>query len=401
MTPARLQPEDFRSYPPLARQLAARHIELLRLLPLAFLPLLLRELISYDYKFPVEKQELDFQFRYLEAMAPEQLRQTMRPFAALRITPEMEQLDWINVPAQFAEQATAHLWATHQIDGFRTAAIEYVGKMNASRADDPLPTHRLGTVMIGQGVASSDYPLFRKLRPHGIHYTAVDADRGYQVILEALRTRAAANPAPLSHWHIEGGEMDAAPEGLTCVSYGALRRVRATLQARIQQAYATGMGSEALRSALARMRPEDVGIEDTGDAAVLSRFQLSLLTEGSGTQIFSTTFVQWAAREVWRRAQPLTLSARFTPRQKEDSGRELWSEARRKPVLDPQGSLIDADMGAYYTWINQQRLPGAPEAKFLVWFEGHNEAFAIAPELDKGKEITSRVTLQRLVHDLL
>ena len=40
---------------------------------------------------------------------------------------------------------------------------------------------------------------------------------------------------------------------------------------------------------------------------MLNRFQLSLLTEGSGTQVFSTTFVQWAAREALRRAQPLTL----------------------------------------------------------------------------------------------
>ncbi len=43
---------------------------------------------------------------------------------------------------------------------------------------------------------------------------------------------------------------------------------------------------------------------------MLNRFQLSLLTEGSGTQVFATTFVQWAAREALRRAQPLTV---FTP----------------------------------------------------------------------------------------
>ena len=52
----------------------------------------------------------------------------------------------------------------------------------------------------------------------------------------------------------------------------------------------------------------------TGADAMLTRFQLSLLTEGSGTQVFATTFVQWAAREALRRAQPITLLARFTPR---------------------------------------------------------------------------------------
>ena len=91
---------------------------------------------------------------------------------------------------------------------------------------------------------------------------------------------------------------------------------------------------------------------------MLNRFQLSLLTEGSGTQVFATTFVQWAAREALRRAQPLTLFARFAPRQRENPMNELLSEAQRRPELDPQGSLVDADMGAYYTWLNQQRLSG-------------------------------------------
>ena len=62
---------------------------------------------------------------------------------------------------------------------------------------------------------------------------------------------------------------------------------------------------EELRSTLAAITPEAVGMADSGDGA-LDRYQLSLLTEGSGTQIYSTTFVQWAAREALRRAQPMT-----------------------------------------------------------------------------------------------
>ena len=98
--------------------------------------------------------------------------------------------------------------------------------------------------------------------------------------------------------------------------------------------------------------------------AVLNRFQVSVLTEGAGTQLFSTTFVQWSAREILRRAQPLTLLARFTPRQHEQSMRELVAGTQTRVVTDPAGSLIDADMGAYYTWINQQRLTGAEDASF-------------------------------------
>jgi hypothetical protein len=129
----------------------------------------------------------------------------------------------------------------------------------------------------------------------------------------------------------------------------------------------------------------------------MSRFELSLLTEGSGTQIFSTTFVQWAAREALRRAQPLTLLARYAMRQRERPMNELLTEARNTPELDPQGSVIDADTGAYYTWLNQQRLPGASEATFIGWFEGGTEAVAIGPKFKRGSVSEAPVKLPDLL----
>jgi hypothetical protein len=162
-----------------------------------------------------------------------------------------------------------------------------------------------------------------------------------------------------------------------------------------------GGGPEMLRTMLAQMRPEELGLSGAGDEAVFNRFQVSLLTEGSGTQLFSTTFVQWSTREVLRRAQPLTLLARFAPRQREQSMRELLAGTRANAVPDPEGSLIDADMGAYYTWINQQRLSGAERSSFLVWFEGHNEALAIAPSLPRGTESDGPIDLQHLLSQLV
>jgi len=111
---------------------------------------------------------------------------------------------------------------------------------------------------------------------------------------------------------------------------------------------------------------------------------MRLLTEGSGTQIFSTTFAQWAAREVLRRAQPLTLVVRFAPRQRQRPMNELLSVSTAKIEFDPEGSLVDADMGAYYNWINQQRLTGAERSSFIAWFENHNQAVAIGPAVPRG-----------------
>jgi hypothetical protein len=399
MLPNQLTADSFAGYPPEAKQLATKQIGLLQRLPLAFVPLLLRELIVYDWKFPAERIDLDRQFAYLAQ--PAVLGAAMAPFAQLRLARELEQTDWVNAPAVFSEQLSAHLWATHQIDTFRAAAVDYVQKATASAPDPPLPTHRLGIAIIGQGVARSDYRLFRKLRPHGVYYTQVrhkgGGAEGVNALLDAVAARAKAHPAPYAHWYIDGASGLPAPEGLTHISYAALAQPRAALQSRMQKTYeASVFDPEAFRTILAQMKPEEVGLSSGGDG-LLNRFQLSLLTEGSGTQVFATTFVQWAAREALRRAQPLTILTRFTPRQRDRQMNELLAEAQRKPELDPQGSLIDADMGAYYTWLNQQRLSGDDQAAFLVWFEDHDEAVAIAPALERGKRSDTPVELADLI----
>lgn len=396
--PNQLTPESFAAYPPEARQLALLHLERLKQLPLGFVPLLLRELIGYDYKFPMERRDLDRQLKYLASLQPAPFEAALAPFAQLRLNAALPQLDWVNKPAVFTEQLTAHLWTTHQIDGFRNAAVEYVGKATAAFPDEPLRARRLGVAVIGQGAQSNEYRLFRKLRREGTYYSRVRAEGGMIAILNALAKRAEAHPEPFGHWYIDGAACaPASGEPVTRVSYTALTPARGALQARMQKIYeASVFDPEAFRTTLAQITPEEVGMPSQKDAA-LTRFQLSLLTEGSGTQVFSTTFVQWAVRESLRRAQPFTLVARFAPRQREKQMNDLLAESLRKPELDPQGSLVDADMGAYYHWLNQQRLPGAEQSGFLVWFENHSEAVAIGPGFAKEKTSDQQTDLKDLL----
>jgi len=396
MLPSQLKPDHFQRYPELARKLAVQRLSLLQELPLSFVPLLLREVITYDFKFPVERNELDNQFRYLASLSQEQRAKEMAPFAALRLSAALERVDWVNSPGEFSEQLTAHLWASHQIDSFRTASIDYVHALNVNAPRLQIPVSRLAVVLIGQGVGENKYPLFRKLRSQGTYFDNINPDGGVRTLLDFAAERSSRYPVPFGHWYVDGAQAQSTIANVTCVSYDALARVRGTLVEKMRQTMrSSGAGPELLRTLLAEMRPSDVGLSEADP--VLSRFQLSLLTQGSGTQLFSTTFVQWSAREALRRAQPLTLIARFTPRQREQSMRELIEGRQPMPISDPQGSLVDADMGAYYTWINLQRLDGFEKASFVTWFEDHNQAVAIGPKLKQNTVDHGRLNLQQLV----
>ncbi len=396
MLPSELRPEQFNAYPPQAKRLATNHIDSMKRLPLGLLPSVLREVIEYDWKFPVERQELEKQFVLLDSLSAEQLKEWFQGFFQIRLSSQLERLDWINAPAKFVEQLSDHLWTTHQVDAFHAAAIEYAARLQAAAPPEPPPAPRLGIAVIGQGVSASSFPLFRKLRPHGVYFSRVKPENGLKLLLDAVADRAKAHPAAYGHWYIDGGQQSEHDAALTCVSYSAMEPVRAALlrkmQAEIQSA---GMGPERLRTILAQMRPADLGL-NTGDP-VLDRFQVSLLTEGSGTQIFSTTFAQWAAREALRRAQPLTLLVRFAPRQRQKPMNELLSGTHPQAELDPAGSLVDADIGAYYHWLDQQRLSGAERSSFLVWFEDHGDALVIGPSMPRGAQSSASAGIRELL----
>ena len=402
MLPRDLKTDDFAGYPPEARKLVANYLGTLRQLPLSFLPGLLRELIEYDFKFPAERKAHERELAHLESLSSAQLKEWFEGFAGIRLSSQLETFDWVKAPAQFMEQLSAHLWSTHQLDDFRKASNEYGDRLRAAVPPESPRIPRLGIAVIGQGVADYNAPLFCKLRTHGAYYSAVNPESGLRILLDAVGARAKAHSLLYGHWYVDGGEATECSPELTCISYKALELVRVALLRKMQgELHRPGMGPEALRTFLAQLRPSDIDMSRLAPQNAkderLERFELKLLTEGSGTQIFSTVFAQWGAREALRRAQPVTMLVRFAPRQRQRPMNELLSANLTQPELDFIGSLIDADMGAYYNWINQQRLPGAEQSSFIAWFEGHNQALAIGPGTPRGTESKSPADLRQLL----
>lgn len=397
MQPSDLKPDEFAKYPPQARELIVAHLEAVRQLPLSFVPNLLREVIDYDFKFPAERSAIERELAVISSLSSDERKDWFRGFANITLSTSLEHVDWINQPSRFEEQESAHLWSTHQQDAFRETATAYGERLLTAAPPSRPPVKRLGIAIIGQGVTSYDAPLFRNLRAHGTYFSKLKQENGLQLLLSAVGARAKANPVPYGHWYVDGGEAAAHDPLITCMSYKALAPARAALLRSIQEELQRpGMGPEELRTHLAEMKPSDLGMDRAGDP-VMDRFQLKVFTEGSGTQIFSTTFAQWSAREALRRAQPLTLLVRFAPRQSMRPMNDLLSDSQAAPELDFVGSLVDADIGAYYHWINQQRLTDASQSVFLAWFEDHQQAIVVSPVLPRGVQSDSSIDLGKLL----
>lgn len=403
MLPSELTPGSFARYPPKGRSLAIANIALFQQLPLLLIALLLQQLIGYDWRFPEEQRMIDDQFSYLRGLPSVPRDENLRGFAAVKLSPQLEAMNWIGSPQLFIEAFTAHLWSTHQIGMFQNSASSYVDAWRKAIPEPPPKIQRVCIVVLDRSLASPGAILFRKLRPHGVFFPAIDPANAWPEAVTFANSRVVDHPVAYAHWYIDGGSLDPlAHARLTRISWNDLELMRAGILSRFRKVVESGSGGpEQAEAVLSEITPRDLGF-DAGDRdEVLTRFEVSVLTEGSGTQIFSTTFVQWAARETLRRAQPSTLLMRYMPRQRQRPMNELIEGTGDGSAVDPEGSLIDADIGAYYTWINQQRLTGADRSAFVVWSEAHNQALAIGPGMSKATVSSSFPTMNQLLKFLL
>ena len=202
MLPRDLKAEQFASYPPEARKLVTQNLPALQRLPLVFLPSLLREVIEYDFKFPAERKAIDREVANFAHLSPDQISDWFGAFSRIELSSKLERFDWVNSPAQFVEQLSAHLWRTHQLDAFRLAATAYAGRLHAAAPPEPPPIPRLGISIIGQGVEAYSAPVFRYLRPHGVYFKHVNPQDGLSILLDAVASRAKARP--ISYGYIDG-----------------------------------------------------------------------------------------------------------------------------------------------------------------------------------------------------
>jgi hypothetical protein len=383
-SPSSLCVADIATYPASARSFAIAQLSMLRTLPLVLCVLVLKQIARFDSLFPAEREDLS---QLLLMLGSQRLAPAIYEFKRIVLSAELRHRDWITKPSEFVEQMTAELWSSGQIDVFRHAAVQLAPPVELQ----PPGMSRLVVVDFDSRMEKPNFVLFRRLLQHGTLFTNLTPsleDDPFTASLKILEDRAKSQPSSYSHWLICGDSPLQRPSSaISALDYKSLEPMRRSLLGLMSAAVTSGTsGPEALGSAMMHLRPEALGITPSDPLAanpLLAQFSIDLLGEGSGTQIYSTTFVQWAAREVLRRARPMTVLVRFTPRVRQRPTNQQWARADAEPEFDLAGSLVDADMAAYYAWINLNRMPGANSSGFVAFHSGRQQAFASGPRLPK------------------
>ena len=396
MTPAELSAASFIQYSAVGQAFAAEHLALLQRVPLAVCPSFLQQILKLDTSFPAERASLRSQCEGLERLSPARFNALVSPLAGLRLPRELEAMDWVKAPAAFVTALTASLWSSGQVNQFRAATTAFLSSVPVEEDS----VHRLVFVVLGNKARVDGTQALRKLARNGVMLNALRFDRAWDEMRTAITAREKAGSKQYASWYVEGGSPHPAlAQGLQktiAVSYAGLAPLRERVLGRMKGMVAKGSGAEQMRTELTGTTLGEAGAAEITDDPVLQRFYTELLTESSGPQIFSTSFVQWTGRELARRVKPETLLLRYTSRQKYREVDELFAETKPSE-MDAQGAYRDAEMGAYYNWLEMRRISAPGKLTFVVWVEDRPLAVVLGANAPEGSICSTAMSLTEAI----
>jgi hypothetical protein len=199
-----------------------------------------------------------------------------------------------------------------------------------------------------------------------------------------------ANASPLDSWFVETGDaLSKFGESSTALSYNRLRGYRDELTRALYDKVQRGVESPQAFAAYARSLKIAPGSGVFAhEADVMQAFVRDVFLTGNGTLFVNNTFVEWAAVQALKRAQPRMLVARYGVRDKMKpfSSLLLFSQPRATDQIpeieDPTGSFVDVEQLSYYVWLNAEKTAAyRNRTLYLFLAEGVDEMLAIRSDM--------------------
>jgi hypothetical protein len=389
-----------------AAALARAHGHVLGRLPATVHVFILAELQKWATLFAPEQRYQRALLEYLSRLTRPELQQAVAGIARVEAEAGATRIAGGD-PGRFQEEAQALLRKRRLLGEWRKEVDGFFQQVDPALEGRLYPRdapRRLVVQLYGSGIAIQADKLWSRFKGTGVRVPLnLEGARGSAAFLRALfggssegvaepalfaAARESAGLGPLDAWIVESHEAlhDLCNDGpLTGLSYDRLRQYRDDLTQALYSKIQSGVESPQAFAAYARslkIAPGPGALLHAAD--VLQAFCRDVLLTGNGTLFVNNTFVEWAAVQALRRAQPRMLVTRFGVREKLKpfSSLLLFSRPRvsdQIPMIeDPVGSFVDVEQLSYYVWLHAEKSP-AYRSKTLYLFlaEGVDEMLAI------------------------
>ena len=388
-----------------AATLARQHGEMLARLPSTVHAFVLVELEKWPLLFGPEQRYQRALLEHLSRVRAGELDQAVAGIGRIEAESGVNRLGERN-PARFQDEAQALLRKRGLFVAWRGEIDGFFQRVDPALEAQLYPADALRRLVVqiyGKSIAVQRERLWKPFKGTGVRVPLnLEASETTERFLQQLigagepgrgapALFARATQWPLDAWMIESHEAlhalceTTAPASVTGLSYDRLRPYRDELTRALFRKVQGGVESPQAFAAYARslqIVPPAGTLLHAPD--ILLAFVRDVLITGNGTLLMNNTFVEWAAIQALRRAQPRILVTRFGVRDrlKPFSSMVLFSQPRASdqiPVApDPAGSFIDVEQLSYYVWLNAEK-NAAYRRKTLYLFvaEGIDEMLAI------------------------
>ena len=397
--------------------LARDHADLLRRLPATVRAFILVELQRWPALFPAERRYQHALLDHLSQIAPGELRQRGEGIVRVERDAALNRIEERD-PARFQDRAQAALRTRSLLPAWRREIDLFFQPIDPAlepRLFPPDAPRRLVVQIYGSEIAVQPGKLWGRLKTAGTRIPlTLDGVRNRDGFLRALfgvrpdrderaslfgRIQEGGDFTATDSWIVEShaalhdlvARIPSAgrARSLTGLSYERLLPYRDALMRALFGKIQSGVESPQAFAAYARgltLEPDPGALLNADD--IVQAFVRDVLLTGNGTLFVNNTFVEWAAVQALRRAQPRVLVARYGVRDrlKPFSSLLLFSQPRTSDqiplVEDPVGSFVDVEQLSYYVWVQAEK-SAAYRRKTLYLFlaENQEELFAIRSDL--------------------
>jgi hypothetical protein len=419
---------------PEAKQLVDRYQGVVDRLPRTFLANTLTELDKWPMLFEPEKLYFRALLAQLAALDAAQFQDT---FGSLNAFERRTGCDRVAAsdPDTFQKRLLDHLYRSGQYAAWRReidAIFQKVQPLVEARLYGTEQKPRLVVILYEEGIALERDKLWQRLRSVGTRVSLnIDGAENRDAYVRALftgvrdpgfgvRPNQAPSPEPRASkpegdptlfevlrdsmsfsptdvWILEAGDSlhrlcEANSKGsrsacATGLSYERLQGYRQQLSEAISTKVLTGVrGPLELAAWIKTLQVTPRGVSTLYvDDRVLA-FARDIFLAGAGTLIINNTFVEWAAVQALKRAQPRLLVVRFGVRDKMKPFSSLLLFSKPRPsdqipnLLDPLGSFVDVELLSYYVWLNAEgAAPYRGRTLYLLLADGADQMLVVGP----------------------